>query len=213
MRLAVCSEHCYDRNLAARLRRAGVPKLYLNCGLQSFDAYVPSLQRKLEVLKRWVASDPRKGLYLFGSVGAGKTHLAVAVMKELFRRGVRGLYTDCLTFILRCQTAFAHGESVEEMVNDLLKGRLLVLDDLGTQKLTDYVRQSVFHLVNCAYTRGKVLVVTSNLALEQLDDSNPRLASRLAQMCELIQFGEVDYRIVLAEQRVDPKEAEAEQAS
>lgn len=134
MTLGLCSDHCRELDLARRLRRCGVPELYVACTLKNFNAYNTSLQRKLETLRRWAAGDLGKGLYLFGSIGGGKTHLAIAVMRELFSRGIYGHYIENQTFVLRSQATFHRDHSVEDLVNDILGERFLVLDDLGSEQ-------------------------------------------------------------------------------
>ena len=89
-------------------------------------------------------------------------------MKELLRRGIDGLYIDDRTFVSRCQGSFSRGEQPNDLINRLLKPRFLVLDDLGTSKVSDFVRQCWLDLIGAAYADEKVLIVTSNLSLDQL---------------------------------------------
>jgi DNA replication protein DnaC len=130
-------------------------------------------------------------------------------MKGLLRRGIDGLYIDDRTFVSRCQGSFSRGEQPNDLINRLLKPRFLVLDDLGTSKVSDFVRQCWLDLIGAAYADEKVLIVTSNLSLDQLNDLEPRLASRVAQMCSLYQFDEPDYRIIIAQRGAEPKGTQA----
>lgn len=197
-----CTELC---SFHEKLKQRGVPLRYRTLTLESFNAYTSSLERKLEIVKQWATSDLRTGLFLFGSVGSGKTHLAVGAMRALIRRRIQGDFVKCRQFIFLCQSAFSKGETVADLADRLLcwPSRFLVLDDLGSAKATDFVRQSLLHLVDEAYTQSKTLIVTSNLNLDQVHNLDPRMASRLAEMCELLRFDEPDYRIRLAPQRTE----------
>jgi DNA replication protein DnaC len=91
---------------------------------------------------------------------------------------------------------------VAEIVAEILdRKRFVVVDDVACEKTTEFVRQSLLHLVDEVYTRQKTLIVTSNLSLDQLGEFEPRVASRLAEMCDLYEFTEPDYRVRLAQQR------------
>jgi len=155
------------------------------------------------LVKNWANGEQETGLYLFGGVGTGKTHLAVAAMRALIKRGFRGEFVNARSFTLRCQTAFKHKESAREIVDELLHHtHFLVLDDLGSEKSTEYVRQSLLHLVDECYTRDVVLVVTSNSDFEALNRLDERIASRLVEMCDQIKFYEADYRAQIAKNRL-----------
>jgi DNA replication protein DnaC len=202
-RINVCSDKCYEAAFDTQLARAGVPPRYRKLTLDGFSTYTPSLRAKVEDLRDWVEDELRLGLYLFGNVGSGKTHLAVGVMRKLLQRGVKGTFCNAREFILNCQAVFSRNETVDYLVDRLLEERFLVLDDLGSEKATEYVRQSLLHLVDSAYTREKTLIVTSNLSLDHIGSMEPRLASRLAEMCELYEFQEDDYRVRLAQKRTE----------
>ncbi|MBZ5662693.1 MAG: ATP-binding protein [Acidobacteriia bacterium] len=167
-----------------------------------FTAHTERLSEKVRFIRNWTSSDLGVGLYLFGSVGTGKTHLAVAAMRELIKRGLRGRFINARRFILLCQTAFGRRESAEEVVYEILDtADFLILDDFGSEKATDYVRQSLLHLVDECYTREIVLVVTSNIDFEALNQIDERIASRLMEMCDRVKFSEQDYRVRIAKNR------------
>jgi DNA replication protein DnaC len=184
------------------LEQFGVPPKCLDYTFPGFRTPTEQLSKKVKFIQNWTTSDLGIGLYLFGSVGTGKTHLAVAAMRELIKRGLRGRFVNARRFILRCQTAFGREESAEDVVYELLDGaNFLILDDLGSEKATDYVRQSLLHLVDECYTREIVIVVTSNVDFEVLNEIDERIASRLIEMCDRVKFSEQDYRVRIAKNR------------
>ena len=104
---------------------------------------------------------------------------------------------------MRCQTAFRDRESAEDIVDALLQGtHFLVLDDAGLEKVTDYARHSLLHLVDECYSRRVVLVITSNVDLQALNQIDERIASRIAEMCDRLRFDEADYRVAISKNRV-----------
>ncbi|HXJ44093.1 MAG TPA: AFG1/ZapE family ATPase [Bryobacteraceae bacterium] len=204
-RLGVCSEQCYEAKMqkGLQLGLVSVPPHYRDCTFAGFNVYTKRLVERVRLVKNWANGEQETGLYLFGGVGTGKTHLAVAAMRALIKRGFRGEFVNARSFTLRCQTAFKHKESAREIVDELLHHtHFLVLDDLGSEKSTEYVRQSLLHLVDECYTRDVVLVVTSNSDFEALNRLDERIASRLVEMCDQIKFYEADYRAQIAKNRL-----------
>lgn len=138
-------------------------------------------------------------------MGTGKTHLAIGLLRALVeRRLVRGKFLSARTFVMRCQTAFRRRESAEDIVDELLQGTdLLVLDDVGSEKVTDYARHSLLHLVDECYGRDVVLVITSNVDVQALNQIDERIASRVVEMCACLRFEEPDYRVAIAKNRAN----------
>jgi DNA replication protein DnaC len=202
-RFGLCGEECYKPYLDNLLKSSSVPPRFIACTLGGFKGYTKGLAEKLRLVRRWLDGDLATGLYLFGGVGTGKTHLAVGVLRALTeRRGFCGTFASARSFVMRCQTAFRNRESAEDIVNELLRGmRLLILDDLGSEKVTDYARQSLLHLVGECYDRGVTLIITSNVGLEELNKIDERIASRIAEMCDRLRLEEPDYRVAIAKNR------------
>ncbi len=201
--LELCSQECRNSLTLRQLSRSGVPPQYLKCTLDNFNAYTPVLERALQLVREWSGTRQEDGLYLFGPPGAGKTHLAVGAARAPVERGENIGFCNARRLSLRCQSAFSQGQSPLEIVEDELACRLLVLDDLGSEKPTDFVKQTLLHVVDEAYANGKVLVVTSNLSLDNLDRVDSRLPSRLAEMCLAIKVDVPDYRLRIAVERAE----------
>lgn len=203
--LGFCCEKCLAGWLDATLEGIGVPARYRECSLGNFTANTSPLRAKVEFLQGWVQSDLTTGLYLFGSVGSGKSHLLAGAIRALAERDVVGRYTNGRQFALRCQSSFSKNETVESIMDELLEGQYLAIDDLCSEKTTEFVRQSSLELIDRAYTSLTPLIVTSNLDLDQVARIEPRIASRLAEMCDLLEFREADYRVHLARDRAKPR--------
>ncbi len=105
-----------------------------------------------------------KGLLFVGSVGTGKTHLAVAALRELVEtKGVRGVYLNALELVQQLQMSFdGGGASREEILAPITEAELLVLDELGAGRLTDWVRDLLYYVINSRYMAQRVTIFTSN---------------------------------------------------
>jgi DNA replication protein DnaC len=200
----LCSERCAKNYLVQQLDLAGVPPRYVSKTFETFDLYNPHLRQKLDKIQSWSQSNLRRSILLTGGVGVGKSHLSVAAIRQCLMRRKSVRYANGRQFILNCQSSFGRDETVEEIVDDLLSGSVLVLDDVASEKITDFGRQSLLHLVDEAYVTQSTLFVTTNLNLKQLSQIEPRLASRLAEMCDVVVFEAEDYRVRLAERRAEP---------
>lgn len=199
-----CSADCF--NMAGHLFASGVPKKHSSSTLSTFEPQGDTLKKIHSFIRSWTEGDLEHGLLLYGNVGTGKTHLAVGAMRELFKRGWSGEFCNVRDFIMQCQSSFRPDtrRSVSEIVGDYLDGAtFIVLDDIGSEKHTDFVRQSLLHLVDSAYSGSIRVIATSNSSPESLGKIDDRIASRLVEMCLPLRFDNPDYRSLIAERRAE----------
>jgi DNA replication protein DnaC len=214
---------------------ARVPRRYRQCDFENFDldlAYEDepegrpwdeSLKRaKLEV-QGFVRNYPTatgRGLLLMGPCGVGKTHLAVAALKELLLRGHEGLFYDYRELLKEIQASYNPVSQATEMgvLEPVLKTELLVVDDLGASKPSAWALETVGHILNTRYNEERVTLITTNYldretaqrpalrlpsgeALVRADDTfadrvGQRIRSRLYEMCRTVEIVSRDYRRV-----------------
>src|SRR5437763_9199870 len=127
-----------------RLADANIPKRYQHCTLANFAAYNESLERAVAQARRVAEAFPvvARGLFLEGQPGVGKTHLAVAVLKQVIQMaGARGLFYDTrdLLRVLRSTYAPALRTTELEILRPVMTADFLVLDDLGAEKTSEWV--------------------------------------------------------------------------
>ena len=180
-----------------RLDEARIPKRYLHCTLANFTAYNESLVRTVAHARRIADSFPQaqKGLFLEGQPGVGKTHLAVAVLKQVIQTaGARGLFYDTrdLLRVIRSTYDPSIRTTEIEVLRPVMHAELLVLDDLGAEKTSEWVDETMNLIVNTRYNERRLTIFTSNYP-DIPDDTEPnalvfrighRMRSRLHEMCD-----------------------------
>jgi DNA replication protein DnaC len=195
------------------LEQAGIPDRYQHCALDSIEIWNPKDPTLVSVLRQvqdFIDGYPEaeKGLLLMGGVGTGKTHLAVAALRELIRRyGVRGCFADFTTLVYNIQMTFDGSGGGRQLVDPLLHAELLVLDELGAGRPSPWVTDLLYYLVNSRYLERRRTIFTTNYSdfpkrkdEESLTDRiSARLRSRLYEMCTRLELRGEDYRLYQSE--------------
>jgi DNA replication protein DnaC len=212
-----------DCQLRARsqtlLESARIPKRYEHCELTEFDTRFegahPALERALLEAKAFVASYPVEttGVLLIGNIGVGKTHLAVGIMKELIlNKGTACLFYDYRELLKEIQNSYNDSVKVTELevLRPVFESEVLVLDELGAVKPTEWVWDTVSLILNTRYNNNRTTIITTNFddkpagavagprgaAREETlgDRIGERMRSRLHEMCRTIKLEGSDFR-------------------
>jgi len=214
------------------MERARVPKRYEHCDFESFvpdladgktwtDMHVHSLKNAKMQMQAFVREYPSadKGVLLMGRAGVGKTHLAVAALKELIQKGTAGLFCDYRELLKEIQASYNPASSTTEMsiLEPIRTVEILVLDDLGANKPSDWVRDIIEIILNARYNKRLTTIITTNyfdnppsrgettrgpdgkLVSAVREDSleqriGARMRSRLYEMCKTIEVDAPDFR-------------------
>lgn len=141
------------------------------------------------------------GLLFWGKVGTGKTFLAACIANYLIDKQVPVLMT---TFNKIIDEAFSVTDKAE-YYRSFNQYKLLIIDDLGTQRKTDYGMEQVFNVVDDRYKSGQPIIVTTNLSLKELkepgDIASARIYDRLLEKCTPIAFTGKNYRQELSDRK------------
>ncbi|WP_158945725.1 ATP-binding protein [Granulicella sp. S190] len=214
---------CRVQKRAERLLgRAHIPKRYEHCTIENYDTDLP-YSHKSQVLARLTArkfidgyplETGGRGLLINGSIGVGKTHLAVGILQALVaERGATGLFFDYRDLLKQVQNSYNSKVAATELeiLAPVFDAEVLVLDELGASKPTDWVWDTVAHILNTRYNDRRTTIITTNYANagplgtegngrnvmreETLGDRiGERMRSRLQEMCVVVEMQGEDFR-------------------
>jgi DNA replication protein DnaC len=203
----------------ARLASARIPKRYEHCELSNFEADGPheGLAGARLAAGRFVEEYPldNTGLLIIGKIGVGKTHLAVGIIKELIvNKGTACLFYDYRELLKQIQNSYNDSVKATELdvLRPVFETEVLVLDELGAVKPTEWVWDTVSLILNTRYNENRTTIITTNLddkPAASTDATGPqrasreptlgdrisdRMLSRLYEMCRIIRMNGDDFR-------------------
>lgn len=216
------------------LEAARIPRRYAACSLDNFRSENNSSQNiAFRYACRLVLDYPAvdRGLLFMGPVGVGKTHLAVAILKGIIEKGVACLFYESGSLLKQIQDSYNPVSHTSELrvLAPVYQAEVLVMDELGSTIPTDWVRDTIYQIINTRYNDQKLTIFTTNYMddVAQVDQvvesSRPnrklanriqelttleerigtRLRSRLYEMCTKVKIEGEDYRKHLDRRRFD----------
>ena len=138
-----------------------------------------------------------KGLLFYGPVGTGKTFISACIANALIDKGFQCKVTNFATIVRELEEAYKN-EGEQKYLNKLNEFDLIVIDDLGAERNTEYMTEKVTDIVDFRYRSGKPMIVTTNLTGQELsnaaDIKRQRIYSRLREMCYPVKVDGADRR-------------------
>lgn len=222
----VCSCRQQVQDEAWWMEQARIPRAFQSKDLTEF--YIVDNREGL----RWARMKARdfidryplveKGLFFLGNPGVGKTHLTVAILKQLMiEKGVPCLFCSYQELLRQIRDSYnpVSLSTESEVVRPVLETDVVAIDDLGAERISDWVEDTVTYILNYRYAQKKITLLTSNLpdTAESVQVRSPsgrhpvgdtltqrigiRVRSRLHEMCELVEIDANDFRQTVREHR------------
>lgn len=190
------------------LEAACIPRRYSECSLSNYHpasnncSQLRAFNYAYRLVHEYPAID--RGLLFMGPCGVGKTHLAASIIRGLVEKGVPCLFHEFGALLKEIQESYhMHAQTSEiKVLAPVFKAEVLVLDELGASKPTDWVRDTMMQIINARYNDRKLTIFTTNYmderpaqTYETLEDRiGVRLRSRLYEMCRTVSIDGEDYR-------------------
>jgi len=193
---------CWDKKIEQKkintehahiFERALIPGRFLNAKIANMDRVniTPETKKTIERIEAYIKQKEwvEKGICIFGSVGTGKTHMAIAVMKYMLLKGLTGIFFTAGTLNAKMLSK-EHDFIIQSDYYDII-----MIDDIDKIKFTEYVKTKFFEMVNNFYNQQKKIIITGNIKPEEfISRAGAATVSRLRELCLFVPISGKDYR-------------------
>ena len=191
-----------EKEFVARLSISRIPKRFAGKNFKTFKGRDKLRREIIEAAKAYVQGfnlrEEHAGLLLVGAIGSGKSHIAISMLKEIIRKGYIGIYFDVPELLQKVRETYdsRRMEVESDIFEEAAAADILLLDDLGAEGATGWVRERLALIIDRRYKDNKPLLVTTSSEPEELEAQiGRRSVSRLCEMCQrFVDFPKEDFR-------------------
>lgn len=184
----------YDRQAKKILQESNIGKRWETRTFATFDTkHNKTAYQKAKKYAEDFIKNSEKGLIFFGKCGSGKTHLAVAIANYVITEHKIPVKFGTFGSILeQLKKSF---QTDEDIVSQLVNTPLLIIDDIGKERKSEWSDSVLFEIINGRYEKNNPIIVTTNMDVQTLRANiGDAIFSRLCEMCAWIKMADFDYR-------------------
>lgn len=177
-----------ENRIEDRIAQSNIPVRLIGLGIDDFPV-TPASQKALAAVQAWLDGEGNDGLFIHGEYGVGKTGIVAAVLKTLMEHDRDGYFIPVPDLLDSIRATY--GEHATEDDHKLLRRvkdvELLVLDDIGAERPSDWVVEKLFTIINRRHSEMLPTFFTSNLSIPQLAERlGERITWRIVEMCDVV---------------------------
>ena len=200
--------------LSKKLRFANIPDAFSEVRMENFreDIYKREdsemvIKKDLKAVNWWLENiddmkDQGMGLYMYSSTkGSGKTRMAASIANELiYSNGLSVKFATSVQILNEIKASWNQedGMSEHQLLEDLSKAEVLIIDDFGIEKVKDWIEEKLYHVINARYINRLITIFTSNLPIENLE-YDERITNRIKEKCFPLAFPDESIRDYIAD--------------
>lgn len=201
--------------LGKKLRFASIPEAFSGVRLDNFRQDIYRLDESRLVIEKdckainwWLEhidemKEQGMGLYLYSDTkGSGKTRMAASIANELiYSKGMMVKFATSVQILNEIKASWSQEDGITEhqLLADLSKAEVLVIDDFGIERVKDWIEERLYHIINSRYINRTITIFTSNSMIGELDYDD-RITNRIKEKCFPLAFPDESVRDYIAEE-------------
>lgn len=170
------------KRMIANIERSGLKELFKTKTFESFEA---TTQKQQQIKNKCIENvKVKNSILLMGQVGSGKTHLAIAIMRELAIQGKYIKYINAVEELMELSQLAMDNIAYQQRMGILQSAENLMIDDLFKGIMTESQKKNIYTLINARYNNNKKTIITTELNPQQMLNVDEAIASRIMLMAK-----------------------------